>query len=55
MGRHNRYQRDNRYDYRRSRGTTDTDKKRGQSIANGCFVIQLLITLCLLSMGIIIF
>ena len=46
---------DRRYDYRRSRGTTDTDKKRGQDLSGGCLAIQVLITLCLLSMGIIIF
>lgn len=46
---------DNRYNYRRSRGTHDMDKKRGQRISNGCFLLQALFMLVLLAMGIAIF
>ena len=46
---------DKRYNHRRSRGTHDTDKKRGQRISNGCFLIQAIVALVLLAMGIVIF
>ena len=44
---------DKRYNYRRSRGTHDTE--RGQRISNGCFLIQAIVALVLLAMGIVIF